>query len=192
MISDSSPTGAQHRDPARQPGREDLVPDWTETQLALRAGLRRLAKAVVVITSRHEGRRYAMAATAVSELSMAPPSLLVCVNKSASISVPLGAGADFAINILNSSHQAVSTLCSGKVKGEERFALGSWTTGALDLPIIEDAQAVFHCRSVDTFSYGTHDILIGEVVETRTYGAVDPLVYVDGSYTTIMGVPLQS
>ena len=126
-----------------------------------------------------------MAATAVSELSMDPPSLLICVNKSASISEALQAKADFAINILHSSHEAISVLASGPIKGEERFKTGNWTTGDLGMPVIADAQAVFECRFAESVSFGTHDIIIGEVVETRTSGSVDPLVYVDGRYATV-------
>ena len=68
----------------------------------LKKGLRRLGKAVVVITAWHEGRRWAMTATAVSELSMDPPSLLVCLNKSASLHAPQTAGAPFCVNIRQS------------------------------------------------------------------------------------------
>jgi flavin reductase (DIM6/NTAB) family NADH-FMN oxidoreductase RutF len=159
--------------------------ETTQVQTELRNGLRRLAKAVVVITSSFEGKRFAMAATAVSELSMEPPSLLICVNKSASISQALQAGSPFAVNILHSSHEAISTRSSGTVKGEERFTLGDWATGMLDVPVLQDAQAVFECRFAKSVSYGTHDIIIGEVTATHTHGAVDPLVYVDGRYVAL-------
>ena len=63
--------------------------ELSSVALSLREGLRRLAKAVVVITCRHDGQRYAMAATAVSELSMEPPSLMICNKSSASLNSPL-------------------------------------------------------------------------------------------------------
>jgi flavin reductase (DIM6/NTAB) family NADH-FMN oxidoreductase RutF len=159
--------------------------DLSRLQSDLRAGLRRLAKAVVVISCRWEGRRYAMTATAVNELSMEPPSLLICVNHTASMHEPLTAGADFSINILHSSHEAISILCSGATKGEARFAQGLWSERTSPIPTIEDAQAVFLCKNDASFDYGTHRIFIGEVIEARTYGEVDPLVYVDGRYVTI-------
>jgi flavin reductase (DIM6/NTAB) family NADH-FMN oxidoreductase RutF len=154
----------------------------SEIQAALRSGLRRLAKAVVIISCAHEDRRYAMAATAVSELCMEPPSLLACVNRGASISAPLTAGADFAINILHSSHEALAVLCSGATKGEARFAVGRWIIGPSGIPVIEDAQASFQCRNVKSFAYGTHDVFIGEVFMSAVHGAIDPLIYVDGRY----------
>ena len=161
-----------------------------ELRESVLAGLRRLAKAVVVITCAFEERRYAMAATAVSELSMDPPSLLICVNKTASISPALSHRVDFAVNILHSSHEAISAICSGAVKGEERFKLGDWRQGQTGVPVLADAQAVFECRYADAMSYATHDIIIGEVFACTVSGAVDPLVYVDRRYfTTGTGSP---
>src|ERR1044072_3155873 len=104
--------------------REQVQGQASQTALALREGLRRLAKAVVVITCQHEGARFAMTATAVSELSMDPPSLLICVNRSASLHAPLAAKAGFCVNVLHHSHTDISALCSGKEKREARFAPG--------------------------------------------------------------------
>jgi flavin reductase (DIM6/NTAB) family NADH-FMN oxidoreductase RutF len=148
--------------------------------------LRRLAKAVVVITCKFEGGRFAMAATAVSELSMDPPSLLICVNRSASLFAPLTAGADFCVNILHSSHEAVSVACSGKLQGEARFGEGQWAESeGLDLPYLVDSQASFACRNTQRVEYGTHGIFIGEVVRVMSHGPVDPLIYVDGRYASV-------
>ena len=50
-----------------------------------RKAMRRLTSAVTVITTAHEDRRYGMTATAVTSVSADPPSLLICVNRSASL-----------------------------------------------------------------------------------------------------------
>src|ERR1044072_6977104 len=126
--------------------REQVQGQASQTALALREGLRRLAKAVVVITCEHEGARFAMTATAVSELSMAPPSLLICVNRTASLHTPLAAKAGFCVNILHRSHAEISTLCAGKEKGEARFSLGRWQDEEGGVPYLADAQASFMCR----------------------------------------------
>jgi flavin reductase (DIM6/NTAB) family NADH-FMN oxidoreductase RutF len=159
--------------------------ELTPIALQLREGLRRLAKAVVVITCAHEGQRFAMAATAVSELSMDPPSLLICVNRTASLYTPLSQGADFCVNILHSDHHEVSLACSGKVRGEARFAVGKWATAANGCPILEDAQASFACRNEQAMDYGTHHIVIGRVEEVFIEGEVSPLVYADGRYLSL-------
>ena len=157
----------------------------TELADSLRSGLRRLAKAVVVITTRHEGIRYAMAATAVSELSMDPPSLLICVNKSASLDAPLSAGAGFCVNILHAGQGDISARCTAPHRGEERFALGEWATSALGIPYLKSAQASFLCEAARSVQFGTHGVFIGIVREVHVSGAVDPLVYVDGRYAAL-------
>jgi flavin reductase (DIM6/NTAB) family NADH-FMN oxidoreductase RutF len=155
--------------------------------LQLRQALRRLAKAVVVITVRHSGQRFAMAATAVSELAMDPPSMLICVNRSASLHLPLSEGARFCINILHSSHQEIANACSGVVKGEARFATGLWRESEHGVPFLADSQASIVCMNDLSVEYGTHRVYMGQVVEVLTDREVDPLVYVDGRYTVVVG-----
>lgn len=146
--------------------------------------LRRMAKSVTVITCRHEGVRYAMAATAADALSMDPPSMIVSVNRSATLHAPLSAGAGFCINVLARTHEEISRACGGGKKGEERFDLGEWIEGADGIPVLADAQASLVCKNEVSVSYGTHGIFIGRVIEIRHHGDVDPLVYIDGRYTT--------
>jgi flavin reductase (DIM6/NTAB) family NADH-FMN oxidoreductase RutF len=151
----------------------------------LREGLRRLAKAVVIITARDGQQRYAMAATAVSELSMDPPSLLICVNRAAGLHPALAAGANFCVNILHASQEAISAACGGQMRGEMRFQQGDWADSAGGYPYLQDAQASFMCRNDRAIDYGTHTIFIGLVEDVRVSGPVDPLVYVDGGYSVV-------
>ncbi len=158
---------------------QDNIPDLLKT------ALRRLAKAVVVITAAHEGAPYAMSATAVSELSFDPCSMLVCVNRSASLHPVLAAGAPFAVNILHHSHERIARLSAGQAKGEARFAEGDWRAAALSVPRLAGAQASIVCRNVKQVEHGTHGIFIGDVMEVFADGEPDPLVYVDGHYARI-------
>lgn len=156
----------------------------------LRQALRRLAKAVAVITSSYEGKRYAMAATAVSELSLDPPSMLVCVNRNASIYFPLAAGTPFAINILHHSQREIANRCAGAVKGDERFLQGDWINTNLDIPRLGESQASIVCQNVRQIQHGSHAIFIGVVDEIFVCGGVDPLIYLDGRYTRSQALEL--
>mgnify|MGYP001039030583 CR=1 FL=1 len=165
---------------------ETIAPGDEAIALQLRAGLRRLGKAVVTITAFHDNQRWAMTATAVSELSMDPPSLLICVNKSASMFGGLTAGqANFAVNILHADQIDISNAGSGATKGEARFAVGSWKAHPCGTPWLEGAQASFLCRHERHIEYGTHAGVIGRGINVRTEGEVDPLIYVDGGYTRV-------
>lgn len=169
-----------------QASSETLMPpeptDNADIAAALRVGLRALAKAVTVISCRHGNRRYAMTATAVNELSMDPPSMLICVNKAAGLFTPLTEGANFCINILQASQAEISALCSGKVRGEARFSVGSWGDSSLGPPYLQEAQASFVCRNVSKLEFGTHGIFVGQVEQVYMREQKDPLVYMDGRY----------
>lgn len=147
-----------------------------------RRGLRHLASSVAIVTLAWEGRRFAMAATAVDGLSLAPPAMLVCVNRNASLAGPLIRGADFCINLLGSSHIALPAQCSSPKQGEERFATGRWTMTACGLPRLDDAAASFLCANDRHIEYGTHLIAIGRVRDVAIAPDSAPLVYAHGAY----------
>ncbi|MEI9928485.1 MAG: flavin reductase family protein [Sphingomonas sp.] len=153
---------------------------------AAKAALRRMAKSVTVITCRHEGQRYAMTATAADALSMDPPSMIVSVNRAAMLHAPLAAGADFCVNVLARAHEELARACGGARRGDERFGLGDWVEGPRGVPVLGDAQASFVCQNVVSVGYGTHAVVIGRLIEVRHHVHVDPLVYVDGRYTTTL------
>lgn len=146
--------------------------------------MRRLAKSVTIITSSDGQQRFAMSATAVDSLSTEPPSLLICVNKTASLHEVLEAGADFCVNILGLEQEELSLLCSGPVKGEARFVRGNWCSSKGGIPYLADAQSAIFCRQDGKFSYGTHTIFIGRIQQIHNGGAISPLIYLDGRYTT--------
>jgi len=148
----------------------------------MKDAMRRLAKSVVIVTTRYQGQRMAMAATAVDSLSLEPPSLLVCVNRSASIFPALSGQAAFCFNILARTHEPLAHLCGGKAKGEARFEQGAWGEGPDGVPCLEDAQASIFCRTDGEFFYGTHGIFIGRVDSVRLHGPVEPLIYADARY----------
>lgn len=146
--------------------------------------MRRLASSVAVVSTAKGQERHAMAATSVTSLSMDPPSLLVCVNKATAMHGALDDGGSFVINVLGQEQQEVSAACGGKLKGDERFTVGNWTTSSEGQPYLKDAQSVLVCEQDGRYEYGTHTIFIGKVKEIQNSDEVDPLIYVDGRYTT--------
>jgi flavin reductase (DIM6/NTAB) family NADH-FMN oxidoreductase RutF len=177
---------ASHTEPDTPNGINATSSNNIQLSDQMKDALRRYAKAVVVISCQHNGTRYAMAATAAVELSLDPPLLLVCVNKNASIHEPLTNGAmDFSVNILRYDQQGIASACSGKVKGEARFATGNWGQDDNGTPYIADGQASFFCKLDGSLAYGTHVAFVGAIKAIRVTGKVDPLVYVNGRYTLV-------
>lgn len=143
--------------------------------------MRRLAKSVVVLTTRHDDKRMAMAATAVDSLSMEPPSLIACVNRSASMFPAFAAATPFCVNILGREHEILARLCGGEAKGERRFEAGEWLERD-GVPYLADAQANVFCAQDGAFYYGSHGVFVGRVAHVALYGHVRPLIYADARY----------
>jgi flavin reductase (DIM6/NTAB) family NADH-FMN oxidoreductase RutF len=144
--------------------------------------MRRLAATVTIIsTTDKTGARHGMAATAVSSVSMDPPSLLVCINHSASIHGPLTTGKYFCVNVLTTEHEDLVSAFSGRLQGSDRFSVGRWyDDGPTNAPYLDNAQCNLFCEIDSIVSAGTHSIVIAKVTAVRVAESIAPLVYTDG------------
>lgn len=153
-----------------------------------RTGMRRLAGGVTIITSLDaEERRCGITATAVCSLSTEPPSLVACVNRSTSIAAVVRQRGVFAVNVLSEAQRPVAETFAGRTghAREDRFAFGDWRIAETGAPVLEEASVSFDCRLAEIHEFGTHMILIGEVVSTRcTDEEIAPLIYGDGVFLT--------
>lgn len=143
--------------------------------------MRRVASTVNVITVCVGGEPMGITATAMSSLSLDPPSLLICINRTASLHSPLEDVSHFCVNVLHRSQEEIARMFADKSRRELRFATG-WQVDCDRPPRLAEAQAAILCRRIRHFPYGTHSIFVGEVEEVAVREDVDPLVYVDGKY----------
>jgi flavin reductase len=142
--------------------------------------MRRLAATVTIVTAGREGRRFGMAATAVTSVTATPPTLLICVNRSASIHDIIAETGRFCLNILGTHHVDLVNPFGGGSEGEARFGHGAWSQHDGGMPYLDDAQASLFCELKRTVEYGSHSIMIGEVMAVHLSEAVSPLLYQDG------------
>lgn len=147
-----------------------------------RRAMRRLATTVSIVTTSSEGKPFGMTATAVTSLSIEPPSLLFCVNRNTSIFPILGPGVKACINLLGSEQARLAEIFAGKVSPAERFSSGSWDYGEAGIPFLIDAQASLSCTIDAIFDYATHAIFVGKVDVVRLSGEVHPLIFGDGRF----------
>ncbi len=140
------------------------------------------ASGVTVVTSNSEKHGLkGMTATSFSSVSLEPPQILVCINKSADTGEAVLDGKSFAINILNSDQQEVSNQFAGGTSQEERFANVKWHKGGTGSPVFDDALASIECKVVGQVLAGSHWVIIGEV-QNATCNSGKPLLYFDSSY----------
>ena len=92
------------------PGRKlprDFVPSSSNTEVSddFRLAMRKVASSVTIVTTRDAaGMPHGMAASGVIPVSMDPPSMLVAINRSASLHPVLQASRRFCVNVL-ADHQ---------------------------------------------------------------------------------------
>jgi flavin reductase (DIM6/NTAB) family NADH-FMN oxidoreductase RutF len=154
---------------------------------AMKEGMRRLASGVCVVSAQADsGERTAMTATSVTSVSDSPASLLVCINRDTSMHNILSKGGSFAVNLLHSQQQDLSNHCASGDQGEQRFSLGDWQGGD-GTPYLNDCLAVFICKQAKTVTFGTHDIVIGEIEQVKVADSenIDPLLYLNGAYHSV-------
>ena len=149
-----------------------------------RSAMRRFPAAVTIITAADQGRRHGMTATAVTALTMDPPSLLACINRATLLHDIMLSARRFCVNVLRRDQADLSGAFSGSVPPEKRFRLGAWLKTTDDIDFLGDAQANVFCRRVAAVPYGTHTIFIGEVEHVKLSSPVEPLIYHDATYCT--------
>lgn len=145
--------------------------------------MRRLAGTVTIVTVSNGAERHGTTATAVTSLSMDPPSILVCFNKDSRLHGHLTAVKSFCVNLLHVDNVAASRLFASPVSAEERFAGGDWRSEEDLPPYLADAQANIFCLKDKEIEYGSHTIFIGRVVRVTNRGDISPLIYCNGSYS---------
>lgn len=143
--------------------------------------MRRVASTVNVITVCVGGEPMGITATAMSSLSLDPPSLLICINRTASLHSPLEDVSHFCVNVLHRSQEDIARIFADRSRRDLRFAQG-WQVDCDRPPRLAEAQAAILCRRIHHHPFGTHSIFIGQVEEVTVRDDVDPLVYVDGKY----------
>ena len=149
-----------------------------------RDAMRRVASTVNVISICVEGQPFGITATAVSPISMDPPSLLVCINRAAFVHAKMEDAAYFGVNVLHRDQQAIANMFADRAQHGLRFASGG-ENDCVTPPRLIDAQAAIRCRRIDSHAFGTHSIFIGLVEEVVVRDDVHPLLYLNGRYLSV-------
>ena len=146
--------------------------------------LSRWATGVTIVTARAGDRVHGMTVSAFAEVSLEPPLVLVCADKSSNTHQLIAEGGVFAVNVLSEDQSALSRRFASKKDEDRRFDGLDCPSGATGAPYIPGALASLDCRVIDTHDAGDHVIYVGRVVETRLSDR-DPLVYYAGAYGSV-------
>lgn len=136
---------------------------------AFRHAMRALSSGVAIVACGDEEKRMGCTVTALASLSLAPPTLFICLARSSSTLAGLRGTGSFSVNLLAARHAALAHRFSGRggVHGPRRFEDTRWITLATGAPVLSDALAAFDCLIEEVIERHSHAIVLGAVVSLR-------------------------
>lgn len=141
------------------------------------SAMAQMVSSVCIITTRFEGKRYGLTATAMCSVCAEPPRLLVCVSKEGASHEKIVKAGFFCVNVLAENQVNEAKAFAGMLgKSFDKFSLGVWQEMLTGAPALVGACAIFDCRVTQQIDQFTHSIFIGEVVAI-TSNSQDTLLY---------------
>jgi flavin reductase (DIM6/NTAB) family NADH-FMN oxidoreductase RutF len=151
--------------------------------LAFRDVCSRFVTGVCVVTSFGPDGPSGMTANAVTSLSLEPPLMIVCFDKSARTLGAVEHSRRFAIQFLGHDQEEVAGVFASKRPEREKFDGLAWSDRA-GVPSIDGCVAGLGCELREMVAGGDHLIAIGDVVDLWAGGG-EPLVFFRGDYWTL-------
>ncbi len=145
-----------------------------------RAALGRFASGVTVVTTKDaDGNLHGITVSAFCSVSLEPPLILVCIEKTAGSHRALEESEFFAVNVLEESQQYYSDQFASYLP--DKFDGIKFTINKNDIPVLQNTLAGFECRLVNAYDGGDHTIFVGQIEKSRITDG-KPLIYFHGNY----------
>jgi 3-hydroxy-9,10-secoandrosta-1,3,5(10)-triene-9,17-dione monooxygenase reductase component len=148
--------------------------------IAFRDACGRFVTGVSVVTSFGPDGPSGLTANAVSSLSLDPPLLVVCFDRSARTLSAVEHSRRYGIHFLAHDQEDVAAWFASKDPEREKFGRVGWWVRS-GVPAIEGCLAGLVCEVRDLLPGGDHVIGVGEVVDLWTADG-EPLVFFRGDY----------
>ena len=123
-----------------------------------------------------------MTVSAFCSVSLDPPLVLVCIEKTASAYVALTTATSFVVNILSADQEQIARRFS--IVDIDRFEGVGYERSQNGIAILEDVLGVLECSRTALHEAGDHTIVVGEV-EASHVNDGSPLLYYRGGYAQL-------
>jgi len=148
-----------------------------------RAALSRFASGVTVVTTKDaDGRFHGITVSAFCSVSLDPPLILVCIEKTTGSHFAIEHSETFVVNVLSVSQNELSERFASMRL--DKFDDVEFRPGIDGIPILLGCLLNLECRLANSFEGGDHTIFVGEV-EKAIIGDGDPLVYFHSDYHAV-------
>jgi flavin reductase (DIM6/NTAB) family NADH-FMN oxidoreductase RutF len=140
---------------------------------------RQFVTGVTVVTAMDEATPRGLAVNAFASISLDPPTVMVCVQRTSSTHDCLFRASHLAINILSTDQLDVVSRFAAK--SEDKFSGLDWEPGPLGSPLIGRSSAQMEVEIRERLQATTHTVFICRVVHAAVSDRT-PMVYSAGRF----------
>ena len=162
----------------------------------LRAVMRHWPTGVAILTSRHGAQSHGMTVNSFTSISLEPPLVLACVERSVRTHGLIEQSGVMAISFLRDGQDWISDRFAGRdTEKKDRFEGLRTYTAVTGAPILADNLGHLDCVVIGAHAAGDHTIFVAEVVSAAVgsawataggdgheHGGLGPLLYFDRGY----------
>ncbi|MEM7121330.1 MAG: flavin reductase family protein [Pseudomonadota bacterium] len=134
---------------------------------------------VTVVTTSDGSEPRGLVVNAFSSLSLDPPMIIVCVQKTSSSYDSLFARDHLAVNVLAADQVDVAKRFASKAP--DKFAAVPWTSGPFGSPLLEGVAAWLEAELTERIQASTHTMFIARLVAVGHFER-PPLLYAAGQF----------
>jgi flavin reductase (DIM6/NTAB) family NADH-FMN oxidoreductase RutF len=148
-----------------------------------RSVLGRFPSGVTVVTTKAaDASDSGMTVSAFCSVSLEPPLVLICIEKSASAYQALTSSTGFVVNILSAGQEQIARRFA--IVDIDRFEGVGYSRSQNGFAVLDDALGLIECTTVAQHDAGDHTVIVGEVEAARAETGT-PLLYYRGGYAQL-------
>lgn len=141
------------------------------------------ASGVVIVTALDDGVPVGLTAQSFMSLSMDPPLVLFCPQRTSTSWPRIEKAKHFAANILAEGQDELGLKFARS--GIDKFEGVDWTPGPSGAPLLEDVLAHVDCTIEAVHEGGDHLIVVGRVLHLAAQKDLKPLVYFRSAFRVL-------
>lgn len=142
------------------------------------------ASGVTIVTSREGDAIHGMTVSAFSSVSLDPPLVLVCADKTSDTHGLIAESGCFGVNVLTQEQEALSNRFAVKKDEHLRFEGVDYSSAETGAPLFDEALVAIDCEVEAAHDAGDHVIYVGRVRALRCNEG-EPLLYFSGRYRAL-------
>jgi Conserved protein/domain typically associated with flavoprotein oxygenases, DIM6/NTAB family len=146
------------------------------TEVEFRSALSRFASGVTVVTTKDgTGNFHGITVSSFCSVSLKPPMILVCIEKTTGSHYAFNESDHFVVNILSEPQSDVSERFASQLPN--KFDGVEFELNTDGVPVLSSCLANLECRFRMAWDGGDHTIFVGEVKKLRYFRATRSSIF---------------